>query len=334
MFWRLLTIATMVVFAQGAELVGPSEFYVVSQFFSDNGAQFYYRVIDVKQDGSDSVIRYVRIAPTNVYCRRLIIQAAEARVRDKSPAQLAGRNNPCAVKPTALRAALGRYRQRGGVFETISFGIVAQCGHSSVSLRLPHVERVNLEKMKSSDPATVRLWDLSSEITASVFGPDDIFQDRSEQDDLVLQRAGEKLAPELISGRYDSGLATAVKGNVGTWKAPSFRSLLASYQGPITVTEAKANYVPQLLNATAYHFSHFVAPKYPPLAMQARIQGKVELQLTVGSATGEVRSASAVSGHPLLTPPAIDAAAQWRFEANSVSSETVNVTIEYTLRCQ
>jgi len=117
MFWRLLTIATMVILAQGAELAGPSEFYVVSQFFSDNGALFYYRVIDVKQDGSDSVIRYVRIAPASVHCPRLIIQATEARVRDKSPAQVAGRNNPCAVKPAALRAALDRYRQRGGVFE-------------------------------------------------------------------------------------------------------------------------------------------------------------------------------------------------------------------------
>ena len=68
--------------------------------------------------------------------------------------------------------------------------------------------------------------------------------------------------------------------------------------------------------------------------MQARIQGKVELQLTLGSSTGEVRSAAVVSGHPLLTPSAIEAAKQWRFEASSVSSEMVSVTIEYALRCQ
>jgi TonB family protein len=334
MFCRLLTMATMVVLAQGAELAGPSEFYVVSQFFSDNGALFYYRVIDVTQDGSDSVIRYIRIAPTNVFCPRLIIQAAEARVRDKSPAQLVAGNNPCAVKPSALKATLSKYKQQAGVFETISFGIIAQCGHSSFSLGLPHEGRVNLEKMKAFDPVTVRLWDLGSDITASVFGPRDIFHDRSEEEDLALQRAGEKLVPELTSGRYDSGLAAAVSGNVGRWKKPSFRALLSSYGGPITATEAKRSYVPQLLNPTAYRFSQFVAPKYPPLAMHAGIQGKVELQLAVEVTTGKVPRASVVSGHPLLASPAIDAAKQWRFEANSVSSETVNVTIEYALRCQ
>jgi TonB family protein len=334
MFWRLLIIAAMAIAAHGAELAGPSEFYVVSQFFSDYGAQFYYRDIDVKQVGSDSVIRYARVAPTNVYCRRLIIQAVEARVRDKSPAQLVGINNPCAVKPAALRAALHKYPQRGGGFETISFGIVAQCGPSSVSLGLPAAEGVNLNNLKSAYPAMVRLWDLSADIIDPAFGPTDIFHDRSEQDDLVLQLAGEKLVTELISGRYDIGLAAAVRGNVGTWKDPSFRSLLVSYQGPIGATEAKASYVPKLLNSTAYRFTDFVAPEYPRLAMMARIQGTVELQLTLGPATGEVHSVSAVSGHPLLTPTAIEAAKQWRFAQNSVGSETITIAIEYALRCQ
>jgi len=180
----------------------------------------------------------------------------------------------------------------------------------------------------------VQLWGLAGEVTATAFGPDDIFQDRGEEVDLALQRAGERLVPELTSGRYDIGLAAAVKGNVGTWKNPSFRSLLASYRGPIPEAETKASLVPQLLNAGAYRFSHFVAPKYAALAMQARIRGKVALHLTVRSATGEVHSASIVSGHPLLTPSAVEAARQWRFEPNSVSSETVNVIIEYDLRCQ
>lgn len=333
MLSRLLLVASVAVLAQAAEPAGPSEFYVVSQFFSDNGALFYYRVIDVKQIGSDSVIRYVRIAPTNVHCPRKIIQVAEATVRDKTPAQLVGSNNPCAVKPKDLRAALNKHRERVGVFEAISFGIVAQCGNSSVSLGLPNVESVNVEDMKSSDPAAVRLWDLASEIAGSVIGPNDIFHDRSEDDDLALQRTGEKLVPELISGRYDRGLAAAAKGNVGTWKHPSFRSILADYRGPISQAEAKASYVPQLLNPTAYRLRHFTAPIYPPLALMARIQGRVELRLTVEPATGDIRNAEMVSGHPLLAPSAVAAAKQWRFEADSVGSGAVNVTIEFALNC-
>lgn len=329
-----MVVASVAVIAQGAELVGPSRFYIVSEFFSDNGARLYYRLIDVSPDGSDSVIRYARIAPADAYCPHLGVQATEGRVRDESPAQLVGRNNPCAVEGASLRAALNEYRQRGGGFEFASFGIVAQCGHSSVTLRLPSFKSVNLERMKSSYPAMVRLWDLGSEITALVFGPNDIFQDRSEKDDLVLQRAGEKLVPELISGRYDRGLAAAAKGNVGTGKRPSFRSLLANYRGPVPAAEARVNHAPRLLDATEYRFTNFVTPKYPPLAAMARIEGKVELRLAVGSTTGDVHGVSVISGHPLLAPTAVDAAKQWRFAANSISSDTVIVTIEYALRCE
>jgi|SRR5579862_1885330 len=94
------------------------------------------------------------------------------------------------------------------------------------------------------------------------------------------------------------GLKAAVKGNVGNWHNPTFRSLLDGYRGPISA--AAMNAVPQLLQAQQFRFSHFVAPTYPPLAMQAHIEGKVELQLLIEPVTGEVRSALPVSGHPLL----------------------------------
>jgi TonB family protein len=261
----------------------------------------------------------------------MVVQAAETRVHGTSPAQLVKDNNPCAVKPRALRTALREYSQKVGVFETVSFGIVAQCGSSSVSLGLPIPERVNLERLRLAHPEMARLWDLASEITQPAFGARDIFHDRTEDDDLALQRTGEKLVPELVSGRYDAGLLAAVKGGVGTWPSPSFRSLLSSYRGPVSATEARP--VAQLSNAQAYRFSHFVAPKYPYLALLARVQGKVELQLSVDPATGQVRSLVAISGHPLLMPHAIEAAKQWQFSPVSVDSTPVRVTLDFALRC-
>jgi TonB family protein len=332
--WRLLLIVFAAAIAQGAEPAGPSEFYVVSASFSDYGPAFYYRVIAVKPDGPDSLIRYARIAPMNLSCPRRIVQAAEARVRNTSPAQLVKSNNPCAVQPRALGSALKKYAQTVGVFESISFGIVARCGSSSITLALPMAQEVDLMRMQRAHPEMAGLWDLTSEIINPAFGSNDIFHDRTEEDDLVLQRAGEKLVPDLISGRYDIGLAAAVQGNVMGWHSPSFRSLLDSYRGPVSAKEAQTTYVPQLVNSQAHRFSHYVAPKYPPLAMQARIEGKVELQLAVEPATGDIHSASAISGHPLLTPSAIDAARQWRFEPNSVESGTVTVTLDFALRCQ
>ncbi|HXN45051.1 MAG TPA: energy transducer TonB [Bryobacteraceae bacterium] len=330
MSWRLLLVGIAATVAYGAQPGGLSAFYVVSD--SSAGAGLYFRVVEVHADGSDSLVRYVRVASMNVYCPRMVVQAAETRVHGVSPAQLVKDNNPCAVKPRDLRTALREYPQKAGILENVSVGIVAQCGSSSVSFGLPVPGNVSLERLRQVHPEVARLWDLASEVTRSAFGAAEMFLDRTEDEDLALQRTGEKLVPELVSGRYDAGLASAVKVGGGRWSSPpSFRSLLGSYGGPVSKTEAST--VPQLLNAQAYRFSHFVAPKYPPIALAARVQGKLELRLDVDRATGEVRNVVATSGHPLLQPGGIEAAKQWLFLPNSVEATPVRVTLEFALGC-
>jgi TonB family protein len=333
MRWRLLITSIITVASPASEAVAPSHLYIVSEFSSDYGPAFYYRLIELNQDGPDSIVRYSRVAAVNLNCPRTIVQSAEARLRGKSPAELIRPINPCAIKPRTLKTALEKYAAHAGVFDTISFGLVAHCGASDATLELPIPEKVDLDRLRRDHPEMADLWNLASVITGAAFGSADIFHDRTDEDELTLQRAGEKIIPELISGRYDAGLAAATRGNVGNWKSPSFRALLESYRGPVSATEAKSTYIPQLVNAPAYRFERYVAPKYPPLAQQARIQGKVELQLTMNWVTGEVLNAFAISGHSLLTPTAIEAAKQWRFEPQSAKSEMLRVTLDYTLRC-
>jgi TonB family protein len=329
--FRVFVAGIIAMLARGAAVPGPSRFYIVSEFFSDDGARFYYRMLDVEQDGPDSVVRYVRIAPTG-FCPRLVVQSAEARMRDTSPAQLAGKNNPCAVRPEALMTSLKQYPRAEAVLEAISFGVVAQCGPSSVALTLPIDQRVDLRGLAKVHPEMARLWDLTGAITDRVFGKKDIFHDRRDEDEAALESAGEKLVPELISGLYDSGLRLAVAGNVGTSRSPSFQSLLAAYRG--LVKPGNDRPVPELLNGQAYQFGRYEPPIFPPLALQARIQGHVELQLMVQLDTGRVSGVTVVSGHPLLTPAAVDAAKQWRFIPDSIPSEVMNVTVDFAIRCR
>ena len=54
------------------------------------------------------------------------------------------------------------------------------------------------------------------------------------------------------------------------------------------------------------------APDYPALAKAARVSGKVEVEVIVDS-DGRVRSARAITGHPLLKDPAVACAKQWKF---------------------
>jgi TonB family protein len=333
MRYRLLIGALITVAAvRGAETNVPSSLYVVSAFFSDDGPEFYYRVIDVRKEGQNYIVRYSRVATVNLYCPRRIVQSVDAKL-PRPPSKLVKSSNPCTIKPNELDAAVKKYARSEGVLEAISFGVVAQCGGSEVVLRLPISQNVDLVRLRRANSSMAGLWDLASAITDSAFGSKDVFHDRTDAEDLVLQRTGERVVPQLISGEYDAGLAAAVQGNVGSWKTPKFRDLLADYRGPVSAEEAKTGFVPQLLEAGKYQFSRFVVPKYPPLAMLARIQGNVELRLILDLDTGQVLEVEAVSGHPLLKPSAIEAAKQWRIEPKSITSQGLNLTVQYALRC-
>lgn len=67
-----------------------------------------------------------------------------------------------------------------------------------------------------------------------------------------------------------------------------------------------------------------IAPIYPPLARQARIQGTVVLSILI-SKDGEVRDPKLVSGHPMLAPAAIEAVKQWRYRPYVLDDKPVEV---------
>ena len=333
--FRLLLALALSGLACGAKAVAPSRFYIVSDFFSDHGGVFYYRVVDVSEEGQDTLVRYVRIAISNLSCPRRTVQAVEAKLPGKRPADLARNNNPCAVQPGILNTAAKKYLRQGGHLEAISFAIVAQCGGTSLVLELPHDDGNNLAKLKAASPQLAHLWDLAGEIEDRVFGKNDVFHDRSDADEQELQRVGQTIVPELMSGRYDAGLAAAVRGLDNDWKSPSFRKLLADYHGPVSAAAMKAGYIPELQNidGQALQFQQYKPPSYPPLAVAARVMGVVELELSVRAATGEVVDAVSVSGPPLLRQSAVDAAKGWHFVPGTLSSDTLRLAVNYSNNC-
>jgi hypothetical protein len=54
----LLPIVSLASVGFAAGAVAPSQFYAVSDFFSDSGGLLYYRVVDVTADGPDTLVRY------------------------------------------------------------------------------------------------------------------------------------------------------------------------------------------------------------------------------------------------------------------------------------
>src|SRR5207248_2272507 len=56
-----------------------------------------------------------------------------------------------------------------------------------------------------------------------------------------------------------------------------------------------------------------VRPDYPVLAKEMHVSGLVRLQVVI-AASGHVKSASVVGGHPLLIASAMQAVKEWQYE--------------------
>jgi len=71
-------------------------------------------------------------------------------------------------------------------------------------------------------------------------------------------------------------------------------------------------------------------PKYPPLAIAARIQGSVVLAAVI-SKQGTIENLKLVSGHPMLVSAAIDAVRQWQYRPYVLNGEVIEVETQITV---
>jgi periplasmic protein TonB len=76
---------------------------------------------------------------------------------------------------------------------------------------------------------------------------------------------------------------------------------------------------------------HDVAPVYPDLAREARIEGVVVIECRIDT-DGRVVDARVLSGHPLLDAAALDAVGQWRYRATLLNGQPVAVLMTVTVR--
>jgi hypothetical protein len=163
----------------------------------------------------------------------IVVEAATARLSGVSPSDLAAQCNPCAIDAASLTRNLKRRTRTAAIYDSVRFGIVANCGSKEVLLRLPYPEQVNLELLRKTSPALARWWDLEHAIIARAFGPDQVFYGVSAEQEENLQREGEIIVPDLLSGRFDRGLDPSCPSGQPCTQ-PSFRDDLRGYIGPFS----------------------------------------------------------------------------------------------------
>lgn len=82
-------------------------------------------------------------------------------------------------------------------------------------------------------------------------------------------------------------------------------------------------------NVQAANLVQHVDPTYPPLALQARIQGTVRFNAIIAK-DGTMANLTVLSGHPMLIQAALEAVRQWLYKPTLVNGEPAEVitTIE------
>ena len=246
MIWSILLLALLGVFADHLKGEEPSEFYLVSFVDHDVVGTWEYHILDVKQDGLDSLVRSILIGPVRSECpRRLTVRAAEARLHNISPAQLTANQNPCKGSPRSGDTG----GQLAGVrFETfIRAGVIAKCGLE--------------EKLGSLSS----LGALTDKTVKGAFGGRDIFWGISQEEDLIPQRQGEKLLAEIRAGAFDKGLNVAFRDE---GRQRTFRDLLMDYAGVVKTSELIER---QLITTNGSRVAKYVEPDYPSLGVAALV---------------------------------------------------------------
>jgi protein TonB len=96
---------------------------------------------------------------------------------------------------------------------------------------------------------------------------------------------------------------------------------------PTPKPEPTAKPVPKTISGGVVNgkATNLVKPPYPPAARAVQASGAVNVQVTIDE-NGNVISASAVSGHPLLRAAAVTAARSSKFSPTMLSGQAVKVT--------
>lgn len=72
-------------------------------------------------------------------------------------------------------------------------------------------------------------------------------------------------------------------------------------------------------------FIHYARPRYPKVALAAKVQGKVILELLIDK-SGTPRKIEVISGNPLLAQAALAAAKTWRYQPLRLNGKAVEMS--------
>ena len=182
------------------------------------------------------------------------------------------------------------------------------------------------------------VWDNGDAVTPVDLLPTSPVRDVFSRDALGLpaagvaetwRRAGGNAPPALASDRDVLAYVRLKPGAIG------YVSLDADVQGVKVVLvahgarTAQGDLRPPMSGGRAVPMPEkivHVQPEYPALARSARVQGTVEVELTIGPG-GDVEQARVVRSNPVLDDAAVSAVRRWKYKPTVIDGAAVPVTV-------
>ena len=134
-----------------------------------------------------------------------------------------------------------------------------------------------------------------------------------------------------VVGGLPGGVIGGVPGGVLSEVLANARSVPTFTKAPEPTPIKRIRLAARVVEA---NLIYDVAPKYPPEAGRARVEGRVVLMAVIGK-DGSVQDVRVESGLPILAQAAMDAVKQWRYKPYLLNGEPVEVdsriTINFTL---
>ncbi len=133
---------------------------------------------------------------------------------------------------------------------------------------------------------------------------------------MVTESALPQPSMDGVTGMENMSNGTSGSAMNGVWNGIT--------TGRPTVVEARPPNLKLSGGVMAGNLLDKIAPQYPVIAKEARIQGTVVLEATVSKA-GTIENLRVISGPPMLQEAAIDAVRSWRYRPYLLNGEPIEV---------
>src|SRR5262245_39026725 len=142
--------------------------YIVAEAVSDASPFWFKYVLDLSpsRDGVD--VRWIRVAPLGNGCPGVTVKAMTGVIND-SISQIV-KPDLCSMSPRAVNKALNRAKRLASIWDSVGFGLVAQCGGSTREFHLPIADLVDMNRLKRESSDVAAMYDTYSNAVRSVFG--------------------------------------------------------------------------------------------------------------------------------------------------------------------